>query len=140
LSGAASSAPATQRYVELRKRMLKAMHDHGVGILLGSDSPQIFNVPGFSIHRELRAMVSAGLSPYEALQTGTVNPEKFFGRDNEVGRLAAGLVADLVLVAGNPLQDISNAANVKGVMVRGRWLDSNERSRKLAEIAKRYAN
>ena len=140
LSGAASSAAATQRYVELRKRMLKAMHDHGVGILLGSDSPQIFNVPGFSIHRELRAMVSAGLSPYEALQTGTVNPAKFFERDNEVGRLAAGLVADLVLVAGNPLQDISNAANVKGVMVRGRWLDSNERSRKLAEIAKRYAN
>lgn len=140
LTGAASAAAMTERYVQLRKKMLYALHEQGVGILLGSDSPQIFNVPGFSIHRELAATVAAGLSPYEALVTGTLNPARFFGLEDEMGRLKAGMVADLVLVAGNPLRDISNTANVRGTMVRGRWVNADERETKLAAIAERYAN
>ena len=140
LAGAVSAAATTDRYAQLRKRMLFAMHQQGVGILLGSDSPQIFNVPGFSIHRELSATVAAGLSPYEALVTGTLNPARFFGLEDEVGQLKAGMVADLVLVSGNPLHDITNASKVRGTMVRGRWVDADERAKELAAIAKRYAN
>jgi hypothetical protein len=139
LRGTGAAAATTQRYVALRKRMLGAMHERGVGILLGSDSPQIFNVPGFSIHRELAAMVAAGLTPYEALATGTINPAVFFGKEDEFGQLAVGMAADLVYVPSNPLEDIAHAADVRGVMVRGRWLESDERERRLVEIAERYS-
>ncbi|HEX5634913.1 MAG TPA: amidohydrolase family protein, partial [Gemmatimonadales bacterium] len=61
------------RMVALRQRLLKAMQDAGVLIVLGSDSPQVWNVPGFSTHRELAAYVAAGLTPYQALRTGTAN-------------------------------------------------------------------
>src|SRR5690606_11133108 len=60
-------------HIEFRKWKLKALADAGVGILLGSDAPQIFSVPGFSIHRETRAMVEAGLTPYLVLESGTWN-------------------------------------------------------------------
>ena len=73
-----------QRLVELRHRIVKALHDEGVGLLLGSDAPQTFNVPGFSLQRELSAMVDAGLSPYEALRMGTVAPAEFFGAEGRV--------------------------------------------------------
>ena len=79
-----------QRLVELRHRIVKALHDEGAGLLLGSDAPQTFNVPGFSLHRELSAMVDAGLSPYEALRMGTVAPAEFFEAENEFGRIAVG--------------------------------------------------
>ena len=60
-----------RRLVELRNRIVRIMHEEGVGLLLGSDAPQFFNVPGFSLHNELAYMVDAGLSPYEALYMGT---------------------------------------------------------------------
>jgi len=94
--------------------------------LLGSDSPQIFNVPGFAIHRELEFLVEAGLTPFEALETGTVNAAKFFGRESELGSVTPGKVADLVLLDANPLQDISNSRRVHGVMLNGRWLSRGD--------------
>ena len=127
-----------ERLVDLRNRIVKALHDEGVGLLLGSDAPQTFNVPGFSLQRELSAMVDAGLSPYEALRMGTVAPAKFFEAEDEFGRIAVGLAADLVLVAGNPLEDIGAAARPLGVMVRGRWLDRERLNEGLAAIAERH--
>ena len=126
-----------ERLVELRNRIVKALHDEGVGLLLGSDAPQTFNVPGFSLQRELSAMVDAGLSPHEALRMGTVAPAEFFKAEDEFGRIAAGLAADLVLVAGNPLEDVGAAARPLGVMVRGRWLDRERLDEGLAAIAER---
>ena len=127
-----------ERLIDLRNRIVKALHDEGVGLLLGSDAPQTFNVPGFSLQRELSAMVDAGLSPYEALRMGTVAPAKFFEAEDEFGRIAAGLAADLVLVAGNPLEDVGAAARPLGVMVRGRWLDRERLDEGLAAIAERH--
>ena len=127
-----------ERLVDLRNRIVKALHDEGVGLLLGSDAPQTFNVPGFSLQRELSAMVDAGLSPYEALRMGTVAPAEFFEAEDEFGRIAAGLAADLVLVAGNPLEDVGAAARPLGVMVRGRWLDRERLDEGLAAIAERH--
>jgi imidazolonepropionase-like amidohydrolase len=109
-------------FLLVRRRLIEALHDGGAGLLLGSDAPQMWNVPGFSIHRELRFLVLAGLTPYEALVTGTRNVATFLGRPAGDGTVVAGARADLVLVHGNPLEDVGNAARIAGVMVGGRWL------------------
>ncbi|MDE0005869.1 MAG: amidohydrolase family protein [Rhodospirillaceae bacterium] len=126
-----------RRLVELRNRIVRIMHEEGVGLLLGSDAPQFFNVPGFSLHNELAYMVDAGLSPYEALHMGTVAPADFFDAEDEFGRIAVGLSADLVLLADNPLEDVGAASRPLGVMVRGRWLDRDALDAGLTAIADR---
>ena len=115
-----------QRAIEIRQLLIKALHDNGAGLLLGSDAPQIYNVPGFAIHRELQYLVDAGLTPYEALLTGTVNPALFFNRADRAGTVEIGKEADLVLLDANPLDDISAARRVHGVMLRGRWVSNTE--------------
>ena len=119
------------RAIALRRLLIAELHAAGAGLLLGSDSPQRFNVPGYSLHRELSILVEAGLSPYEALRTGTVNAAIFFGETDERGTVETGRVADLVLVDDNPLANISNASRVHGTMVRGTWLDRSELDRML---------
>lgn len=114
------------RAVALRQQLIRELHRSGAGLLLGSDSPQIFNVPGFAIHRELEYLVDAGLTPFAALQTGTVNPADFFGRDGDFGVVQTGAEADLILLNANPLLDITNTRRIHGVMVRGRWLARTE--------------
>ena len=110
------------RAIEIRRRIIRELHEAGAGLLLGSDAPQVFNVPGFSLHYELELMVASGLTPFEALATGTTATAKFFGLN--AGTVEVGRVADLVLVDANPLEDISNSARVHGVLVRGRWATS----------------
>jgi imidazolonepropionase-like amidohydrolase len=114
------------RAVALRQQLILQLQRNGAGLLLGSDSPQIFNVPGFAIHRELEYLVDAGLTPFEALQTGTANPAEFFGRSGEFGVVQTGAEADLILLDANPLDDITNTRRIHGVMLRGRWLPRSE--------------
>lgn len=114
------------RAVALRQQLILELHRNGAGLLLGSDSPQIFNVPGFAIHHELAYLVDAGLTPFEALRTGTANPAKFFGQPDQFGVVKTGAAADLVLLDANPLDDIEHTRRIHGVMVRGRWLPRNE--------------
>ena len=130
-------AASAAAFLATRKALIKALHDAGVPVLLGSDSPQTFNVPGFSIHRELESMVAAGLTPFEALATGTSAPASFFGT-SDWGVIAAGRAADLILLAANPLVDIAATRRIEGVMVRGRWLDRAELDEGLAAIAARH--
>lgn len=131
-------ADRARALVDVRRALIEALHDAGAGLLLGSDAPQIFNVPGFSLHHELEAIVAAGLTPYEALLTGTANPAVFFDATDEFGTIRVGLAADLVLVAANPLEDVAALARPEGVMVRGRWLDRATLDAGLEEIAARY--
>ncbi len=108
-------------YIKLRRRLIKACQQFGVGLLLGCDAPQVFNVPGSSTHHELEYMVLAGLTPYQALQAGTVNVAKYLNIAN-AGTITQGALADLVLINGDPLQNIKNSKNVEGVMLNGKWL------------------
>lgn len=124
-------ADQRQRFIALRRRLIKALHDGGAGLLLGSDAPQVWNVPGFSIHRELATYVAAGLTPYQALQTGTRNVAVHTGTLAQAGTIEAGKRADLVLLQGNPLQDISNTSKIGGVLIGGRWLPRAEIQRRL---------
>lgn len=121
-----------ERFLALRRKLLRELHRAGVGIALGSDAPQVFMVPGYSVRAELRSYVEAGLTPYEALETGTRNVARFFGAEEEFGTIAVGRRADLVLLDANPLADIGNFARQAGVMVRGRWLPAEEIARRLA--------
>ena len=134
--------PADARaYLDARRRILKALGDAGAPLLMGTDSPQMFNVPGFALHREIALMVEAGLTPYQVLESGTRNVAAYAERDlkldGKFGTVAVGNRADLVLLDGNPLADIGNVARRSGVMVRGRWLPAPELQAGLDEIAKR---
>lgn len=118
-----------------RSVVLKALSDGGVKILFGTDSPQEFSVPGFSIHREMKAMAAAGMTPYEILRSATRNVGEYFKAKDAFGTIAAGQRADLVLLTANPLADIGNVAQRAGVMIRGRWLPEAEIQARLAKIA-----
>lgn len=115
--------------IEIRRKLILELHRAGAGLLLGSDSPQVFNVPGFSIHRELDVLVDAGLTPYEALRTGTVAVGEFF--NSNTGSVAVGRAADLVLLNANPLVDIRNSRRIHGVMVRGQWYSAAALAKRL---------
>jgi imidazolonepropionase-like amidohydrolase len=114
-------------------RVRKALHDGGVGILLGSDAPQTWNVPGFSIHRELASYVAAGLTPYQALVTGTRGVAAHFNTRDRSGTVEIGKRADVVLLDANPLQDIAHTSRIAGEMIGGRWLPRNELDRRVNE-------
>lgn len=126
-----------QEFIALRRRFIKALYDAGVPFLLGSDAPQLWNVPGFSAHRELGALVVAGLTPYQALRTGTVDVAKFMGEEGRSGVVRAGARADLLLLDANPLDAIGNSLRINGVVVNGRWIGPSERRRMLDELVSR---
>lgn len=131
---------AAAREVQLRNRLLEAMSDEGVLILMGTDAPQLFSVPGFSLHRELPVMVEAGMTPFQVLQSGTVNVAKFFGIEDEAGTVAEGKRADLLLLDANPLSDIGSMERIAGVMMDGRWLPRELIRQRLDEIAAKHRN
>jgi imidazolonepropionase-like amidohydrolase len=110
-----------ERFLQERRKLLKAMHDAGIDIILGSDAVQTFSVPGFSIVNEMEAMARSGMSPYDIYVTGGPNVARFFARDKDVGTIAVGKMADLVLVDADPLANVSNFSRQTGTMLRGRW-------------------
>lgn len=124
--------------IAARTRILRALHEGGVKILMGTDAPQQFSVPGFSLHRELLRMRQAGMSPYEILKSGTVNVGQYFAKQDSFGTIEAGKRADLVLVNANPLTDVANVGKISGVMVRGRWLDRAALDAGLAKIEAKH--
>jgi imidazolonepropionase-like amidohydrolase len=127
------------RLIEMRNRMLKALQDGGAKIMLGSDAPQLFSVPGFSLHREMQAMIKAGLTPYQVLEAGTHNPAIYLKAASEFGTVETGKRADLILLEDNPLKDVANVAKRVGVMVNGRWLAEIELRKMLDDLAASYA-
>jgi imidazolonepropionase-like amidohydrolase len=127
--------------MELRRRIFRALKAANAPIALGTDSPQMFSVPGFSTHRELKLMVDElGYTPYEALETGTLKVAQYFGTTAGTGTVAEGKRADLILLNANPLTNIANTENRAGVMVNGRWIAQAEIQKRLDEIAARAAS
>ena len=126
---------ASRNRIENRMRILRAMNEGGGRILMGTDAPQQFSVPGFSIHIELQRMAEAGMSPYEIYQTGSSHVGEYFKDQDDFGTIASGKRADLILLNDNPLNDVSVLSDRAGVMVRGVWLSEEAIQERLAEIA-----
>ncbi|MFD2574276.1 amidohydrolase family protein [Spirosoma soli] len=124
-----------EKLIQIRRQLIAECQKNGVELLLGSDAPQIFNVPGFSIHHEMKYMVDAGLTPYETLRTGTVNVASYLNKP-DAGTIKVGNVADLVLLNGNPLNDINQTRNIEGVMMGTNWLSKGYIQQTLKKLEK----
>jgi imidazolonepropionase-like amidohydrolase len=121
-------------FEQFQRPLTKVFHDHGGQLMTGTDSLLPRLVPGFALHRELHELVDVGLSPYEALRTSTTIPYEYLGEAADAGTIAVGKRTDLLLVQGNPLQDVAAAANISGVLMRGRWIDKAQIDARMAQI------
>jgi imidazolonepropionase-like amidohydrolase len=132
---------AGELMIQVRRRLLRSLSMAGVGVLMGTGSPGMFNVPGFALRHELRSMAAAGLTPYEILVTGTRYVSEY-ARDELLepaafGTIAEGNRADLILLRANPLEDLEALWDQEGVMMRGEWIPRAEIDRKLESIAEK---
>ena len=124
-----------RNFIRLRRDLILECEKSGVGLLLGCDAPQIFNVPGFSTHEELEYLVLAGLTPFQALRTGTVNVAKYLGEKNS-GVIEVGAVSNILLLNGNPLDDVKNTRKISGVLLGDHWMDEEQIEAELKKLAK----
>lgn len=130
LAATDSATQASQERSRRRVAQIGMMFQAGVPFLAGTDAPQGYDlVPGSSLHRELQLFVRAGLTPLQALQTATLNPARYFNKTQDFGTVAEGRVADLVVLAGNPLADIANTRRVVAVVADGRYFAPRELER-----------
>lgn len=124
-------AELKQTFAELRE-VVRQMNRAGVTLVAGSDiaGPR---VPGFGLHDELVLLVESGLTPLQALQAATLTPAKVLNKANDLGTIQAGKLADLVLLDGNPLDDIRNTQRIRAVILNGKLLDKAALDRLLAD-------
>jgi len=114
--------------------LVGAMERAGVDILAGTDTLNPYCLPGFSLHDELGLLVQAGLTPQQALQAATLNPARFMGRENDLGTVAAGKIADLVLLDANPIEDIGNTRKISAVVFGGKFFPRTSLDEMLTKI------
>jgi imidazolonepropionase-like amidohydrolase len=125
------------KYITVRNRLVGAIVDSGGRVMAGSDAPGGLMGYGWTLHRELEALVAAGLSPHQALSAATVTPAQFLRGEREFGSIAPGRRADLVLLDGDPLDDIRNTTRITGVAVGGHWLARDDLDRLIREAGHR---
>lgn len=121
ITRANSSAADAAVVIGNRRSLVGALHDGYVPLLLGTDSGINIVAPGTSLHEELLEFTQAGLSPYAALAAGTIAAARFLGLEKEFGAIREGLRADLLLLERNPLEDVTAASDIVGIMVNGNW-------------------
>lgn len=113
-------------FERFQKPLTTAFHRKGGRLIAGSDTLMPGLVPGFALHRELEELVKVGLTPFEALRTSTTRPFEYLGELDKAGTIEVGKRSDLLLLDQNPLEDVSAASKVAGVLIRGRWVGADE--------------
>lgn len=125
---------------ELRHDILRALYEADAPILLGSDAPQMFNVPGFSIHREMQFLQDTiGMEPYDVLRSGTGAIRNFYDEDDGFGTVTVGERADLLLLENNPLEDVAHVEDIRGLALRGAWRTGASLEGLLQEVEGRWS-
>ena len=124
---------------DVSQRIVQTLHSAGVRILAGTDSPMPLVYPGFSLHKELELLVQAGLTPADALRAATLWPAEFLGQSDTSGSIDVGKRADLVLLGGNPLCDITQTQSIRAVVLNGRLWQRAELDSLLERSATRAA-
>jgi hypothetical protein len=128
--------PRDYQYTAFMQKVARTLHRTGVPLMAGTDAMGFpLLVPGSSLHHELELLVASGLTPYDALRTATVAPAAFLGKTHEFGTVTPDTRADLLLIDGNPLEDVRRLRRPAGVMVRGRWLARSQLDAMLAALA-----
>lgn len=125
-------------YLDFRQKLFLDLHKAGVPMIMSSDSPQVFNVPGFSIHREIESMSKAGMSNYEILKTGSVNCAEYYEESGEWGVLKPGAAAEFVMVQKNPLEDLTTMQKPQAIMIGGKFMQRDEFMLELNLIRQKY--
>ncbi len=124
-----------KKFVPSLLRDLREMRESGVRLMPGTDVAVVLIYPGFSLHDELRLLVTeVGMTPMEALVSATRHPAEFFGMQYSLGTIEKGKIADLVLLEANPLDEISNTRKITAVVVNGRFLPKSTLQRMLADV------
>jgi imidazolonepropionase-like amidohydrolase len=118
-------------FESFQRPFTKALHDQGCKLMAGTDALIPTNIPGFSIHDELEELVGIGMTPFKALRTATSFPKEYLG---EPGTLGVGILAELVLLEANPLEDISSTRKIQGIMYQGSWMDRVEIDERLNNL------
>jgi hypothetical protein len=116
-----------------------AMHRSGVQFLAGTDAPDPYVVPGFSLHDELEWLVKTGFTPTQALQAATLYPTLFMVQLSHYGVVEPDHEADLVLLDGNPLEDIRNTRKISAVVFSGKYYSRSDLDKMLREIREQAA-
>lgn len=139
----ATVTPETRATLEafyaLQRDTVGRMHGRGVRILAGSDLGGIWVLPGLGLHQEFRELAQAGLSPLAVLQATTLHAAEFLGRSADLGAVAPGRVADLVLLDANPLEDVANLAAIGGLVLQGRHVPREALAAMLERVAEAQA-
>ena len=115
--------PETMEGSQRRRELVGALHAAGAPLLAGTDSGIDVTVPGLSLHDELLELVASGLGPLEALRAATTAPAEFLGEVGEIGTVSPGARADLIVVDGDPRDDVAVLRHPRAVMLRGAWLE-----------------
>ena len=105
---------------EKRVAMAALLHKAGVAVLVGTDAPLRNSPPGFGLHEEMLLLTRAGMTPYEVIRAATIESARFIGLADSLGTIEVGKVADVVLLAANPLADIRNSSRTEYVVANGR--------------------
>lgn len=101
------------------QRLMKRMDDRGVQMVVGTDAPTPWIVPGGSVHDEMRLLVESGIPPLDVLRMATSNAARTLRQQDEIGAIRPGLRADIILLAKNPLQVIENTRSIELVVQNG---------------------
>jgi imidazolonepropionase-like amidohydrolase len=118
-----------------RERWVKALYDAGAGLLVGTDTPNPFVVPGYSFHEEMDNLSRAGIPNDALLRMATADAARFLDEEGEFGVVAVGARADLILVEGDPLTDLEVLRRPAYVMVNGHLRDRAALQRELDALA-----
>lgn len=135
----AASIPTIRRTIPNRVKVVRALHEGGAKIVAGTDTGMPLVPTGLGLHWELKIFVDqAGFKPIEALEAATIHAAECLGV-KDIGAIEVGRNADLVLLDESPLEDIENLSKVSGVMVQGRWMDTEEIDKQLSRMDQQAA-